>query len=322
MRSIRLAAIAALLATATIPAIAQTNYPEGSVRHIYGFSAGNDIVVRLLADKLAGVFGKPVIVDNVTGAGGNIAADRTARSAPDGYTIGVLPNANIVINVSLYNKLSFDPMKDLMPITQVYSLPLLLVVNNSVPAKSVAELVTLARARPGTLTFGHVGPSSVAHLSGEIFKSMARIDIQDVPYRGPPPIVTDLLSGQIAVSFSPATAVLSLIQEGKLRALAVTARRRTAFAPDLPTMDESGFPGFESTIWFGLFAPAGTPKPIIDKLNRETVKIMTLPDVRKKLNDFGYVALGNTPAEFAEVIKSETPYWARAISDFGIKRID
>src|SRR5262249_44950288 len=261
--------------------------------------------------------------DNVTGAGGNIAADRTAKAAPDGYTLGMLSNAAIVINVSLYNKLSFNPMKDLVPVTQVTRSPLMLVVSNDVPAKSVAELVALARARQGPMTFGHAGLGTVAHLSIEIFKSMVRIDVQDVPYRGPQQTITDLLTGRITASFVPVTAgTPALIQEGKLRALAVTSRERVALASDLPTMDESGFPGFETTIWFGLFAPSGTPKPVIDRLSRETVQILRQPEVRKKLADLGYRVLGNTPAEFATVIKAETPYWARIIKDAGIKLIE
>jgi tripartite-type tricarboxylate transporter receptor subunit TctC len=322
MKSIRLAAIATFLATATLPALAQSDYPERGIRVIYGFAAGTDVVVRLLADKLADVFGKPITVDNVTGAAGNIAADRTAKANPDGYTIGMLTGANVVINVSLYNKLSFDPTKDLVPIAQIYGYPNVLVVSNEVSAKSVGELVALARAKPGTLAFGHTGLGTTSHLSGEILKNMAGIDIQQVPYRGAPQVVTDLLSNRIAMSFTTPLAVLPLAQEGKLRALAVTSRTRTTIAPDLPTMEEAGFPDFETTVWFGLFAPSGTPKPIIEKLNRESVKIMALPDVRKRLADFGYIALGNTPAEFAEAIKAETPYWAKVIKESGIKRLD
>jgi len=324
MRSIRLAFIAALLAAGTVPAVAQSDYPDRNIRLIYGFPPGADFAPRIFANKLAEALGKPVILDNLTGAGGNIAADRTAKAAPDGYTLGILSNANIVINVSLYNKLSFNPVKDVVPITQVWGVPMMLVVNNDVPAKSVAELAALARSRPGTMTFGHAGLGTVGHLSSEIFKSMARIDIQDVPYRGgPPQTISDLLTGRITASFIPPTAgIPALTQEGKLRALAVTTRERIAVAPDLPTMIESGFPGFETTIWFGLFAPHGTPKALIDRLSRETVQIMRQPEVRKKLNDMGYVVLGNTPAEFADVIKVETPYWARIIKDAGIKPIE
>jgi tripartite-type tricarboxylate transporter receptor subunit TctC len=322
MRSIRFAVCAVLALAGTVPAGAQANYPEGSIRLIYGFSAGTDTMTRMVADKLAAALGKPVVVDNVTGAGGNIAADRTAKANPDGYTIGMLTGANITINVSLYNKLPFDPVKDLAPITQAFGYPNMLVVNNDVPAKSVAELVALARTRPGTLTFGHSGIGTTQHLSGEVFKTMAGINIQGVPYRGPPQIVTDLLSGQLTMSFNTPLAVLPLTQEGKLRALAVTSRNRVAFVAHLPTMEESGFPGFETTVWFGLFAPARTPKSIIDRLNRESVKITALPEMRKKLDDFGYVPLGNTPEQFAELIKTETPYWARVIKDAGIKPID
>jgi len=322
MRLIRFTVCSAFLTAATVPAAAQANYPEGTIRLIYGFSAGTDTMTRMVADKLAAALGKPVVVDNVTGAGGNIAADRTAKASPDGYTLGMLTGANITINVSLYNKLPFDPVNDLAPITQAFGYPNMLVVNSGVPAKSVAELVALAHARPGTLTFGHSGTGTTQHLSGEMFKSRAGIAIQGVPYRGPPQIVTDLLSGQLTMSFNTPLAVLPLTQEGKLRALAVTSRNRVAFVPQLPTMEESGSPGFETTVWFGLFAPARTPKPIIDKLSREAVKITALPEVRKKLDDFGYVPLGNTPEQFAELIKTETPYWARVIKDAGIKPID
>jgi tripartite-type tricarboxylate transporter receptor subunit TctC len=234
----------------------------------------------------------------------------------------MMTGANIVINVSLYNKLSFDPIKDLAPIAQIYGYPNLLVVNNEVAAKSVGELIALARAKPGALAFGHTGPGTTSHLSGEILKTMAGIDIQEVPYRGAPHVVTDLLSNRIAMSFITPVAVLPLVQEGKLRALAVTSRTRAAIAADLPTMEEAGFPGFETTVWFGLFAPSGTPTPIVEKLNRESVRIMASPDVRRRLADFGYVALGNTPAEFAEEIKSETTYWTKVIKQSGIKRLD
>ena len=320
--SIRYAVVSALIVSTPVCAKAQPNYPERNIRLLFGFSAGTDFGVRLFAEKLAEAVGKSVIVDNVTGAAGNIAADRTAKAAPDGYTIGMLAGANVVINVNLYNKLSFDPARDLAPIMQVYGYPNVLVVNKDVPAKTVEELVTLARKEPGKLTFGHSGLGTTTHLSGEILRSRARIDIRDVPYRGPPPTIADLLSGHITMAFVTPVAVLSLMQEGKLRGLAVTSPKRAPFAPDLPTMDETGFPGFDATPWFGLFAPAATPAPIIEKLNREAAKIVALPEVQKKLNDIGYVSFRNTPTEFAEVIKSETAYWARVIKDSGIQRID
>jgi tripartite-type tricarboxylate transporter receptor subunit TctC len=322
MSSIRLACVAAFLLFATFSAGAQTEYPERNIRLLFGFAPGVDTVARLLADRLGETLGKPVIVENVTGAGGNIAADRVAKAAPDGYTIGVLAGGNIVVNGSLYKKLSYDPIKDLAPITQVYAYPNVLVVNNDVPAKNVAELVALARASPGALTFGHSGMGTSLHLAGEVFKYMAHIDVQQVPFRGSSLVVTDLMGGRITMSFIPPTATLPLIREGKIRALAVTSRERAPFLPDVPTLDESGFPGFDVTGWFGMVAPAGTSAAVIDKLNRETVKIMALPDMRDKLDAIGIVPLGSSPAQFADLIKAETAYWARMIKDTGIRPIE
>ncbi len=314
--------VAAFLVAAAVPAAAQTNYPARNIRLLFGFAPGTDTVARLLADRLGDALGKPVIVENVTGAGGNIAADRTAKAPADGYTIGVLTNANIVVNISLYKKLSYDPASDLVPVTLVYGYPNVLVVNNDVPVKSVAELVALARASPGTLTYGSSGPGTTLHLSGELFNFMARIDVQHVPFRGSSLVITDLMGGRITMSFIPPTASLALLREGKVRALAVTSLRRAPFVPDLPTMDESGFPGFDVTAWFGMFVPAGTSAAIVERLHRETTKIMALPDVRDKLEAIGILALGNTPAEFADMIKAETPYWAKIIKDAGIKPIE
>jgi tripartite-type tricarboxylate transporter receptor subunit TctC len=322
MRPVRHAVLAAFLALTVAPVVAQTSYPERNIRLLYGFPAGADIVARLLAERLGESLGKPVIVENLTGAAGNIAADRTAKAAPDGYSIGLLTGANITISVSLYNKLPFDPAKDLVPVTQVFGYPNVLVVGNEVPVKSVPELVALARAQPGKLAYGHSGPGTTQHLAGELFKSMARVEIQEVPYRGPPQIVTDLIGGRISMSFIATGGTLALMKGGKIRPLAVTSLRRAPFFPDLPSMDELGFSGFDMTVWFGLFAPAGTPAAIIDRLHRETTRTMTQEDVRRRLHDIGLVPLGNSPAEFARLIGAETPYWARLIKDLGIKRID
>jgi tripartite-type tricarboxylate transporter receptor subunit TctC len=322
MRSIRVAIAVALLAAGTFPVLAQSNYPNRNIRLLFGFAPGVDTVARLLADKLSAAIGKPVIVENVTGAAGNIAADRVAKAIPDGYTIGVLAAANIVVNGSLYKKLSYDPLRDLVPVTQVYGYPDVLVVNNDVPAKNVAELVALARASPGQLTFGHAGLGTSLHLAGELLNFVAHIDVQQVPFRGSSLVVTDLIGGRITMSFIPPTATLSMILEGKVRALAVTSLKRAPFLPDVPTMDESGFSGFDVTTWFGMFAPAGTSAAVVDKLNRETVKIMALPDMHDKLRAIGILPLTNTSAEFADVIKAETPYWARVIKETGIKPIE
>jgi tripartite-type tricarboxylate transporter receptor subunit TctC len=323
MPSVRRATLAAMLMLTLIaPARAQASYPERGIRLLFGFPAGGDVITRLLADKLSATFGKPVIVENVTGAAGNIAADRTAKAAPDGHTVGLLTGANIAINVNLYRKLSFDPIRDLAPITPVFGYPNVLVVNNELPATSVAELVALARAAPGRLSFGHSGLGTTQHIAGELFKARARLDIQDVPYRGPPQIVTDLISGRIAMSFISPGAQLALMREGKIRPLAATSSKRAAFLPELPTMAEAGFPGFDITVWFGLFAPAGTPAPIIDRLNRETVRIMGEEDVRKRVHDLGSVPLASSPVEFAQLIKVETGYWAGLLKELGIKQID
>ena len=322
MNPSRIAVVAAVIAASTLSAAAQPSYPDRAIRLLYGFPAGNDIVTRIYADKLAEALGKPVVVENVTGAAGNIAADRTAKAVPDGHTIGVLTGANITINVTLYRKLPYDPSKDLLPVSLIFGYPNVLLVNNDIPAKNVEELVALARAQPGKLTFGHSGIGTTTHLSGEILKSMARIDIQDVPYRGPSAVLSDLVSSRIAMTFSTPTVSLPLAREGKIRALAVTSEARAPFAPELPTMDESGFPGFETTVWFGLFVPAGTAAPIVERLNRETAAIMALPDVRKRLLEIGIVPLVSTPAEFVAMIAAETPYWARVIKDAGIKPME
>jgi tripartite-type tricarboxylate transporter receptor subunit TctC len=313
--------MAALVLLATFPAVAQTEYPERNIRLLFGFAPGVDVVVRLLADKLGETLGKPVVVENVTGAGGNIATDRVAKATPDGYTIGVVAAANVVVNVSLYKRLPYE-VADLIPVTQVYGYPNVLVVNNDVPAKSVAELVKLARASPGRLTFGHSGMGTSLHLAGELFNFMAHVDVQQVPFRGSSLVVTDLMGGRITMSFIPPTATLELMREGKIRALAVTSPRRAPFLPDIPTMEESGYPGFDVPGWFGMVAPAGTPSSIIDRLDHETVKIMASPDVRQKLDAIGIVPLGNTPAQFADIIKKETAYWARMIKDTGMRQID
>jgi tripartite-type tricarboxylate transporter receptor subunit TctC len=322
MRSIRLVIFAALLAIGTVPALAQSSYPDRNIRLLFGFAPGVDIVARLLADKLGVALGKTVIVENVTGASGHIAADHVAKASPDGYTIGMMAAGNIVVDGTLYKKLPYDPLKDLVPVTQVYGYTDVLVVNNDAPAKNVAELVALARAKPGQLTYGHSGIGTSLHLAGELFNAMAHVDVQQVPFRGSTLVITDVIGGRITMSFIPPTGTLSIILEGKVRALAVTSLKRVPFLPDVPTMDESGFPGFDVTTWWGMFAPAGTPAAVIERLNRETVKIMVSPDMRDKLQALGIVPLSNTPAEFAQIIKAEAPFWARLIKDAGIKQID
>jgi len=315
----RIVLFAALLALSSL-ASAQT-YPDKPIRLLVGFAAGGpaDITARLIGDRLSEVWGKPVIVENVTGAAGNLATDRVAKSAPDGYTLLAAASATIVTNPSLYQKLPFDPVKDLAPITQACYTPNILAVHPDAPVRSVQDLVAYARQNPGKLSFGSAGLGTSQHLAGELFKTMAGLDIQHVPYRGIAAVMPDLIAGRLTMAFGNISAVLPLVREGKLRALAVTSARRYASVPELPTMIEEGFAGFDSTAWFGLMAPAGTPPDIIEKLHRESVRILALPDVRKRFEDLGIEVIGNTPAEFAAVIAAETPQWAKLIRDAGIK---
>ena len=302
-------------------ALAQSNYPEQTVRILVGFPAGTapDVAARILADKMAPSFGKPVVVENISGAGGNIACDKVAKSPPDGYTLVMCGNGSLIAGPALYERLPFDPIKDFAPISQIFVANNILVVHPDVPAKSVAELVALAKAKPGELTYGNVGAGTSQHLAAELFKAMARVDIRSVPYRGTTALVPDLLAGRITMGFANIVNMLPLVKDGKLRAFAVTSRKRSALVPDLPTLAESGFPGYEAVPWFGLMAPAGTPQAIIDRLHAETVKALALPDARAALVNQGLDVIGGTPAELAALIRTETPYWAKVIKDAGIK---
>jgi tripartite-type tricarboxylate transporter receptor subunit TctC len=302
-------------------AFAQTSYPEQTVRILVGFPPGTapDVAARIIGEKLNISLGKPVVIENLSGASGNIACDRVAKAAPDGYTLIMCGNGSLVVAPNLYDKLPYDPVKDFAPITQVFVAANILVVHPDVPVKSIAELVALAKAKPGELTYGHTGPGTSQHLAGELFKSMAKVDIRPIAYRGSTAVLPDLLAGRISMGFTNIVNVLPLVKDGKLRAFAVSSRKRTALAPELPTMIESGFPDYEAVPWFGLMAPAGTPQPIIDKLHDETVKVLAIPEVRKSLEIQGLDVIGGTPAEFADVIRKETPYWAKIIKEAGIK---
>jgi tripartite-type tricarboxylate transporter receptor subunit TctC len=294
-------------------------YPEKPIHLVVGFPPGSqpDSVARLLGQKLAEAVGKPVLIENVAGAAGNIAADRVAKAAPDGYTLGLLSQA-IVINPSLY-ELAYDPVKDFAPVSQVAVAANVLVVHNAVPAKSLKELVALAKAQPGVLTYASGGSGSSTHTATEFFKSAAGLDIRHIPYKGMVAAIPDVLSGRVTMMFSTLAVGLPLVREGKLHALAVTSLKRSAAAPELPTIAESGYPGFEATTWYGLLAPAGTPATIVRKLHRETAKALALPDLHGKLTELGMEVIGNSPDAFAAAIKSEVPQWAKAIRDAGIK---
>ncbi len=313
----------ALLMVSVGAAGAQISYPDRTVRILVGFPAGGppDIAARLIADKLSMAWGKPVVVENVTGAGGNLAIERAVKSEPDGTTL-VMASSAITINPNLYEKAPYDPVRDLAPISIAVFTPSILVVHNDVPAKNVQELIALAKAQPGKLSYGHAGVGTPAHLSGELLKSMAGIDIQPVPYRGIPTMIPDLVAGRVTMTLPNMSVVLPLVREGKLRALAAISPKRAAAAPDLPTMAEAGLPGFDVPIWFGLMAPAGTPQPVIDKLHGETVRALTAAEVRKRFGDSGMEVIANTPAEFSGVIRAELAQWAKLIKDAGIKAVD
>jgi tripartite-type tricarboxylate transporter receptor subunit TctC len=285
---------------------------------VVGFPPGTqiDTAARLLGQEISSALGKPVVIDNVTGVSGNIATERVAKAAPDGYTLGFLGHGQLIINPGMY-KVAFNPVKDFAPISQAYASTILLVVGNGVPAKSIKELIALAKARPGELTYASFGNGSPPHLAAELFKSAAGLDIRHIPYKGA--ALPDLLGGRVTMMFSPIGTVLPLVREGKLRGLAVTSTKRFDAAADLPTIAESGYPGFEVTIWSGLVAPAGTSPAIIDTLHRETTKALAQPGLRAKLADLGVEAIGSSPDQFARVIKSEIPKWTKVIKDSGIK---
>ena len=273
----------------------------------------------MLADRFTEAWGKPAVVENVTGAGGNIATDRVAKAAPDGYTLLMGGNASIIFNPSLYQKLPFDPVKDFVPITQIFIAANVLAVPADSPLRSLADVAAQARAQPGKFTYGHAGIGTSQHLAGELFKYLAKIDMQPIAYRGSTAIMPDLVSGRLSLCFCNVVNVMPLAREGKLRVFAVTSVKRSAVVPELPTMAESGFPGFEAVPWFGLMAPAGTAPAIVEKLYRETVRVLALPDVRRRLEELGLDVVGNSPAEFAAPIRSEIPQWAKVIKDAGIK---
>src|SRR5712672_853934 len=302
-------------------ASAQSSYPNRPVKILVGFTPGTapDLAARILADRFSEVWGTPFVVEDIPGAGSNVATDRVAKAAADGTTLLMGGNPSLVINPSLYDKLPFDPVKDFAPISQVFIAANVLAVPIESPVKSVAELVAFARAQPGKLSYAHAGVGTSQHLAAELFKYRAHLDIAAVPYRGSTALMPDLLAGRVTMSFANIVNVLPLAREGKLRALAITSLKRSVLAPELPTMAESGFPGFEAVPWFGLLAPTGTPQDVLDKLHNETVKTLAMPEVRKKFDDLGLEPVGNTPAEFAAIIRKETPEWAKVIKDAGIK---
>ena len=297
------------------------SWPAKPIRWIVPFAPGGttDILARTIGDKLTIALGKPVIVENNPGAGGGVGAVQTAKAAPDGYTIMGGTISTHAINASLYKTLPYDPVKDFAPITLIARVPNLLVVNPDVPAKNVKELIALMKANPSKYTFASSGNGTSQHLSGELFKSMAGVDMQHIPYKGSPAALQDVVSGQVTMTFDNITTAWPLAKAGKLRALAVTTAKRSPIAPDVPTLAEAGLAGYEIGSWQGVFAPAGTPVDIVKRLNAEIVKIINMPDVREKLIGLGAEPVGNTPVEFAALVKSEVVKWAAVVKQSGAR---
>jgi tripartite-type tricarboxylate transporter receptor subunit TctC len=300
---------------------AQPAYPAKAIRLIVPFPAGGplDIVARVIGQDLNRSWGQPVLVDNRPGAGGNIGADAVAKAPPDGYTILMGAVSTHAINVWLYSKLPYDPIKDFAPITLVTSVPNVLVLHPSVPAKNVQQLIALAKARPGQLNFASGSTGSAGHLAGELFKTMASVDMVHIPYKGAAPAVTDLLAGHVSLLFDNMASALPNIKAGRVRALAVTTARRSPFLPEIPTIDETGLRSFDIGTWFGVFAPAGTPPAIVVQLNRELVRILNTPAMKERLATLGAEPMGNTPEAFANFVKSEMSKYERIVRASGAK---
>jgi tripartite-type tricarboxylate transporter receptor subunit TctC len=294
-------------------------YPSKPIRWIVPFPPGGstDLLARVVGQKLSEAWGQPVIVENRGGAGGTLGAAEAAKATPDGYTL-LMGAIHHTIASSVYPKLPYDFQKDLAPITIVAIVPNVLVVNSSVPAKSVAELIAHAKANPGKLTYGSAGLGTAHHLIGELFNSRAGVDILHVPYKGSAPAVADLIGGQVSIMYDTVASALPHIRSGKLRPLAVVTAKRSSALPEVPTLAETALPGFEVTTWFGAMAPAKTPKEIVTRLNAEMVKILNTPEVRKRLLDAGAEPLGNSPEQMAAQIKRETEQFGNIVRQANI----
>jgi len=315
------AGLLTFLALAVAPfAHAQDDYPNRTVRIIVPFAPGGstDVVARILADKLGTELKQSFVVENRAGAGGNIGADVVAKASPDGYTLLMGTTGVLAINKYLYKEMAFDPERDLVPVSYTSLITNILVVNPQVPAKTVSELVALARAKPGVLTFASSGAGSSTHLSAELFKSMAGVDILHVPYKGSSQAITDLMGGQVTMLFDNAPSSIPFVEQGKLRALAVTSTKRLPNLPDVPTLDEAGVKGYESLSWSGIMAPAGTPKRVIDKLNAAIDKILRDPDVKQRFASLGVDPVGGPPEAFSRHIRAESEKWARVVKTANI----
>jgi tripartite-type tricarboxylate transporter receptor subunit TctC len=311
----------AALAIVVFAATAQPqDYPAKPIRVVVPFppGGGTDLMARTVVQKLGESLGATIVIDNRGGAGGTIGTELVAKSPPDGYVLLVV-SASHAINPGLYRKLPYDSVRDFAPVTMLTSGPGLLVVHPSVPVRTVKEFIALARSRPGQLNYASAGIGTPPHLAGELFKTLAGVDIVHVPYKGNGPAYTDLIGGHVSVMFPTIPTAIPHVRAGKLRALAVTTRSRTAITPELPTISESGVPGYDVSSWYGLLAPAGTPAAAVARLQREIAKVLRLPDVSEKLMAQGLDLVGNTPEEFAAILKSEIAKWAKVVTASGAR---
>jgi tripartite-type tricarboxylate transporter receptor subunit TctC len=312
------AAVAATAVALPLGAAAQA-YPAKPITIVVPFSAGGttDILARIVGQAMSAELGQSVVIDNRAGAGGNIGAAIAAKAPADGYTLFMGTVGTHAINEALYKKMPFNPAKDFAPLTRVANVPNLLVANPKQPFKTVPELIAYAKAHPGEVNFGSSGSGSSIHLSGELFKSMAKVDMVHVPYKGSAPAVTDLLGNQIAIMFDNMPSAIQHVRAGKLRPIAVTTAKRSPELPDVPTIAEAGVPGYEATSWFGMFAVAGTPKPVLDKLHAALAKVLNQADVKKKIAEQGGEVVVDTPEQFAAFIQAETAKWGKVVKASG-----
>jgi tripartite-type tricarboxylate transporter receptor subunit TctC len=294
-------------------------FPAKPLRFVIGFTPGgpSDILARAVGQKLGERWGQQVVVENRPGAGGNLAAEAVAKSAPDGYTWLLGNNSILATNQSLYRKLPYDPLKDFAPVALVAVQPNILVVHPDVPAKSVAELIALAKQNPGKLNYASSGAGAAAHLAGELFKTMAGVDMVHVPYKGAQPALTDLIAGQVQLMFATSASVIPYMKAGRLRALAVTTAQRSPSVPELPTVSEAGLAGFEATTWHGVVVPAATSPDIVERLNQDINAVLNEKDLRERLAGLGAEIATGTPREFADYIAREIPKWSKVVRDSG-----
>ena len=317
-----LAVVMAMVSAAGHAQVDPSGYPSKPVRIIVGFTPGSatDVTARLFAQRFSEMWGVGVTVENTPGAGGTVGAARAAKMPPDGYTLKYGANGAMAIAPGLYNKLAYDPTRDFTPVSLLLSMGSIVAVNNDVPVKSFPQLIALAREQPGKLSYASPGVGTPQHIGTELLKIMAGVNITHVPYKGA--VFTDVIGGRVTMTLQNAAAILPTLRDGRLRGLAQTSLKRSPNIPDLPTVAESGFPGFEAVSWFGLLVPAGTPSAIVSKLHQDSMKVLAHPDMRASLTKLGLDTVGSTPGEFGTIIKSDVAKWAKVIKEAGITASD